>query len=168
MNFKNLMREQGSVEWSGKKLAEFMWSKQSCPQTTPPVAKRLCHHRNAKQPQPCHSGSLELHCSWELSLSSPERSLPISYPPAPLSCSLVSAMALRNVSCRAWPYYPLHWIGLPLMVTNSNKMEQTLSWSFAACSSWRCHKRRIARCSSDGASNESKHVSSWGMRSPNS
>ena len=33
----------------------------------PPAAKRLCHHRNAKQPQPCYSGSLELHCSRELS-----------------------------------------------------------------------------------------------------
>ena len=41
-------------------------SKQSCPRTMP-AAKRLCHHRNAKQPQPCYSGSLELHCSRELS-----------------------------------------------------------------------------------------------------
>ena len=69
-----------------------MWSKQSCPRTTPPAAKRLCHHRNAKQPQPCHSGSLELHCSWELSLSSPECSLLTSYPPTSLNCRLVSAM----------------------------------------------------------------------------
>ena len=58
----------------------------------PPAAKRLCHHRNAKLPQPCHSGSLELHCSWELSLSSPECSLLTSYPPTSLNCRLVSAM----------------------------------------------------------------------------
>ena len=59
-------------------LAEFMRSKQSCPRTTLPAARRLCHHRNAKQPQPCHSGSLGLHCSWELSRAETFILMPIS------------------------------------------------------------------------------------------
>ena len=44
----------------------------------PPAARHLCHHRNAKQPQPCHSGSLGLHCSWELSRAETFILMPIS------------------------------------------------------------------------------------------
>ena len=36
------------LEWRKMNLRK-KWSKQSCPRT-PPAAKRLCHHRNAKRP----------------------------------------------------------------------------------------------------------------------